>query len=180
MAELSDVVDQLKAVNDKLKEPPASPAAKEAAEEAARQADIAFGVQLDILNVLNQGFGAATTTDKKKGGLIAGLLGGIGSGIGVIGKAVGNIGMGFAKGMIGLGAGIGGFAIALGGSAMILSMMGTDGSALTSIITNFFDAFTEENAAKMGVILVMAGLLAGFKVKGHEFALMMTGVGAGI
>ena len=63
---------------------------------------------------------------------------------------------------------------------MILSLMGTDGSALTSIITNFFDAFTPENAAKMGVILVMAGLLAGFKVSPLRFAGMMTAMGAGI
>ena len=71
-------------------------------------------------------------------------------------------------------------AIAIGGAAMILNLMGTDGSALTSIITNFFDAFSAENAAKMGVIVVIAGLLAGFKVEPTRFAAMMTAVGAGI
>ena len=79
-----------------------------------------------------------------------------------------------------MGAGIAGFALALGGASMILGLMGTDGSELTAIITNFFDAFTMENAAKMGVILVIAGLLAGFKVPALEFAKMMTAMGAGI
>ena len=63
---------------------------------------------------------------------------------------------------------------------MILSLMGTDGSALTSIITNFFDAFTPENAAKMGVIVVVAGLLSALKVSGTRMAAMMTAIGAGI
>ena len=179
-ASLKNVETAVKAVGETISNPPKSSADVEAADEKARSDAANRGIFKGIYDTLQKGFGAATTKDKKKGGLIAGLLGGVGAGLGGIGKAVGNIGMGFAKGMIGLGAGIGGFAIALGGSAMILGMMGTDGSALTTIITNFFDAFTPENAAKMGVIVVMAGLLAGFKVKGHEMALMMTGIGAGI
>ena len=177
---LNDVVDSLKSVEDTIKNPPKSAADKEAATEADRVATEERGIFEGIYNTLQKGFGAATTADKKQGGLIAGLLGGIGAGLGAVGKAVGNIGMGFAKGMIGLGAGIAGFAIAIGGASMILSLMGTDGSALTSIITNFFDAFSTENAVKMGVIVTIAGLLAGFKVGPVRFAAMMTAVAAGI
>ena len=177
---LNDVVDQLKNVNDKLKEPPASPAAKEAAEEAARQADLAFGIQIDILNALESGFVGGSGKDKKQGGIIAGMLGGLGSGIGGIGKAVASIGKGFGIGLAALGAGIAGFVLALGGAALILEKMNPDTSVLTGVITNFFNAFNEENTAKMGVILVIAGLLAGFKVKPLIFAGMMTAMGAGI
>ena len=148
---LNDVVDSLKSVEDAVKDPPKSAADVEAATEKARADAEQKGIFQGIYNTLQKGFGAATTADKKQGGLIAGLLGGIGAGLGAVGKAVGNIGMGFAKGMIGLGAGIAGFAIAIGGASMILSLMGTDGSALTSIITNFFDAFSTENAVKMGI-----------------------------
>jgi len=177
---LADVTEGLKAVQGAIENPPKSAADKEAATEKARSDAANKSIFQGIYDTLQKGFGAATGKDKKQGGLIAGLLGGVGAGLGGIGKAVGSLGMGFAKGMIGLGAGIGGFAIALGGAAMILSLMGTDGSALTSIITNFFDAFTESNAAKMGVIVVIAGLLAGFNVKGTDMAFMMTGIGAGI
>ena len=177
---LNDVVDSLKSVEDAVKDPPKSAADVEAATEKARADAEQKGIFQGIYNTLQKGFGAATTADKKQGGLIAGLLGGIGAGLGAVGKAVGNIGMGFAKGMIGLGAGIAGFAIAIGGASMILSLMGTDGSALTSIITNFFDAFSTENAVKMGVIVTIAGLLAGFKVGPVRFAAMMTAVAAGI
>ena len=159
---LNDVVNALNSVEETIKNPPKSAAAKEAATEAERASTEEKGIFQGIYDTLQKGFGAATTADKKQGGLIAGLLGGIGAGLGAVGKVVGNLGMGFAKGMIGLGAGIGGFAIALGGSAMILSMMGTDGSALTSIITNFFNAFNLENSVKLGVIVTIAGLLAGF------------------
>ena len=154
---ITDVSADLKAVKEAIEKPAATSAADvEAANEKARSDAANKSIFQGIYDTLQKGFGAATGADKKKGGLIAGLLGGVGAGLGGIGKAVGNLGMGFAKGMIGLGAGIGGFAIALGGAAMILSLMGTDGSALTSIITNFFDAFTESNAAKMGVIVVVS------------------------
>ena len=177
---LADVTEGLKAVQGAIENPPKSAADKEAATEKARSDAANKSIFQGIYDTLQKGFGAATGKDKKSGGLIAGLLGGIGAGLGGIGKAVGSLGMGFAKGMIGLGAGIGGFAIALGGAAMILSLMGTDGSALTSIITNFFDAFTPENAAKMGVIVVVAGLLSALKVSGARMAAMMTAIGAGI
>jgi len=177
---ITDVTAGLKAVQGAIENPPKSAADKEAATEKARSDAANKSIFQGIYDTLQKGFGAATGKDKKSGGLIAGLLGGIGAGLGGIGKAVGSLGMGFAKGMIGLGAGIGGFAIALGGAAMILSLMGTDGSALTSIITNFFDAFTPENAAKMGVIVVVAGLLSALKVSGTRMAAMMTAIGAGI
>jgi hypothetical protein len=178
---ITDVTAELKAVREAIEKPAATSAADvEAATEKARSDASQRSIFQGIYDTLQKGFGAATGADKKKGGLIAGLLGGVGAGLGGIGKAVGNLGMGFAKGMIGLGAGIGGFAIALGGAAMILSLMGTDGSALTSIITNFFDAFTPENAAKMGVIVVVAGLLSALKVSGTRMAAMMTAIGAGI
>ena len=179
---LTDVSAGLKAVQDAIEKPAATSAADvEAATEKARSDAANKSIFQGIYDTLQKGFGAATGADKKQGGLIAGLLGGIGAGLGGIGKAVGSLGMGFAKGMIGLGAGIGGFAIALGGAAMILSLMGTDGSALTSIITNFFDAFTPENAAKMGVIVVVAGLLSALKVcREPVWHGMMTAMGAGI
>ena len=178
---LTDVSAGLKAVQEAIEKPAATSAADvEAATEKSRSDAANKSIFQGIYDTLQKGFGAATGADKKQGGLIAGLLGGIGAGLGGIGKAVGSLGVGFAKGMIGFGAGIGGFAIALGGAAMILSLMGTDGSALTSIITNFFDAFTPENAAKMGVIVVVAGLLSALKVSGARMAFMMTGIGAGI
>ena len=177
---LNDVVDSLKSVEDTIKNPPKSAADKEAATEADRVATEERGIFQGIYNTLQKGFGAATTADKKQGGLIAGLLGGIGSGLGGIGKAVASIGKGFAIGLAGLGAGIAGFVLAIGGASMILDLMGSDGSALTAIVTNFLSAFNAENAAKMGVILVIAGLLAGFKVEPTRFAGMMTAMGAGI
>ena len=177
---LNDVVDSLKSVEDTIKNPPKSAADKEAATEAERVSTEERGIFQGIYDTLQKGFGAATTADKKKGGLIAGLLGGIGSGLGGIGKAVAGIGKGFGIGLAALGAGIAGFVLALGGAALILEKMNPDTSVLTGVITNFFNAFNEENTAKMGVILVIAGLLAGFKVKPLTFAGMMTAMGAGI
>ena len=179
-AAIKGVEDSVKAVGETIKNPPKSAADVERAAEAAQSASVERSIFQGIYDTLNKGFGAATGKDKKSGGLIAGLLGGIGAGLGGIGKAVASIGKGFGIGLAALGAGIAGFALALGGASMILGLMGTDGSALTAIITNFFDAFTTENAAKMGVILVIAGLLAGFKVSPIRFAGMMTAMGAGI
>ena len=174
------VEDSVKAIGETLRNPPKSAADVERAAEAAKSAEGERNIFQGIYDTLSKGFGAATTKDKKSGGLIAGLLGGVGAGLGGIGKAVANIGKGFGIGLAALGAGIAGFALALGGASMILGLMGTDGSELTAIITNFFDAFSNENAAKMGVILVMAGLLAGFEVSPLRFAGMMPAMGAGI
>ena len=174
------VEDSVKAIGETLLNPPKTAADVERAAEAAQSASVERSIFQGIYDTLNKGFGAATGKDKKSGGLIAGLLGGIGAGLGGIGKAVSSIGKGFGIGLAALGAGIAGFALALGGASMILGLMGTDGSELTAIITNFFDAFTTENAAKMGVIVVVAGLLSALKVSGARMAFMMTGIGAGI
>ena len=177
---LNDVVESLKSVEETIKNPPKSAADKEAATEAERTSVAERGIFQGIYDTLQKGFGAATTADKKQGGVIAGLLGGIGAGVGVIGKAVGSIGVGFAKGMIGLGAGIGGFVIALVGASVIAGMIGGDPTVLVNIITTFFDAFSEENAAKMGVLVTIAALLAGFRAKPLVFAGMLTAMGDGI
>ena len=177
---IKGVEKSVKAVEKTIKNPPKSAADVERAQEAAKSAEGERNIFQGIYDTLSKGFGAATTKDKKSGGLIAGLLGGVGAGLGGIGKAVANIGKGFGIGLAALGAGIAGFAIALGGASMILGLMGTDGSELTAIITNFFDAFTMENAAKMGVILVIAGALSKLDVSPIRFAGMMTAMGAGI
>jgi hypothetical protein len=179
-AAIKGVEKSVKAVEKTIKNPPKSAADVERAQEAAKSAEGERNIFQGIYDTLSKGFGAATTKDKKSGGLIAGLLGGVGAGLGGIGKAVANIGKGFGIGLAALGAGIAGFAIALGGASMILGLMGTDGSELTAIITNFFDAFTMENAAKMGVILVIAGALSKLDVSPIRFAGMMTAMGAGI
>ena len=174
------VEDSVKAIGETLRNPPKTAADVERAAEAAKLAEGERNIFQGIYDTLSKGFGAATTKDKKSGGLIAGLLGGVGAGLGGIGKAVANIGKGFGIGLAALGAGIAGFALALGGASMILGLMGTDGSELTAIITNFFDAFTMENAVKMGVILVIAGALSKLDVSPIRFAGMMTAMGAGI
>ncbi len=73
---LNDVVDSLKSVEDTIKNPPKSAADKEAATEAERVSTEERGIFQGIYDTLQKGFGAATTADKKQGGLIAGLLGG--------------------------------------------------------------------------------------------------------
>ena len=134
----------------------------------------------EIRDSLTGSFATFKDRDSKSGGILAGLLGGIGTGIGALGKGVAKLGVGFAKGLAALGAGIAGFMLALGAADVILSLMGADGKALTSVMTNFFGAFTEETAAGMGGIILAAGLLAGFKVKATDFAKAMTALGAGI
>ena len=177
---LTDVSAGLKSVEDAIKNPPKDAAAKEAAMEAAQSAKDERSIFQGIYDTLQKGFGAATGADKKKGGLIAGLLGGIGAGLGGIGKAVAGIGKGFGVGLAALGAGIAGFVLALGVASVILEKMNPDSSVLVSVISNFFDAFTEENAIKMGVLVVIAGVMAGFGIKPLVFAGMMTAIGAGI
>ena len=177
---LNDVVDSLRSLENTVKDPPKSLKEIEQQQENTVREDEAHSIQVEILNTLQSGFGAATTEDKKKGGLIAGLLGGIGAGLGGIGKAVANIGKGFGIGLAALGAGIAGFVLALGIASKILEYMNPDTTVLTTIITNFFDAFSEKNAIKMGVLATIAGLLAAFDVKPLRFAGMMTAMGAGI
>ena len=114
MAELSDVVKSIQSLEDTVKNPPKTAAQAEAAAEKARADAEQKAIFQGILDTLKGGFGAATMADKKQGGLIAGLLGGIGAGLGGIGKAVGSLGKGFGVGLAALGAGIAAFAIALG------------------------------------------------------------------
>ena len=180
MAELSDVVKSIQSLEDTVKNPPKTAAQAEAAAEKARADAEQKAIFQGILDTLKGGFGAATMADKKQGGLIAGLLGGIGAGLGGIGKAVGSLGKGFGVGLAALGAGIAAFAIALGGASKILELIGSDGTALTTVITNFFDAFSEENALKMGGIIILAGLLAKLKVGPIAFGGNMAALGAGI
>ena len=134
----------------------------------------------EIRDALTGSFATFKDRDQKSGGILAGLLGGIGTGIGALGKGVAKLGVGFAKGLAALGAGIAGFMLALGAADVILSLMGADGKTLQTVIGNFFGAFTEETAGMMGGIILAAGLLAGFKVKATDFAKAMTGIGAGI
>ena len=76
--------------------------------------------------------------DKKTGGLIAGLLGGLGTGLGALGTGIGKLGVGFGKGMAALGAGIAGFMLAIGGAAFVLEYAKVDGEAMKKLIQNFF------------------------------------------
>jgi hypothetical protein len=179
-ADLSGTEDELKEINKNLTNPVQSPGEKESANEQARADAERAGIFQGIYNTLQSGFGAATTADKKQGGLIAGLLGGIGSGIGAIGKGVGNLGKGFGVGLAALGAGIAGFMIALGGADVILGLMGGTGESLKTIIQNFFGAFSKDTAVMMGGLIVIAGIMAKFKVPKLDFMLAMGALGAGI
>ena len=133
----------------------------------------------DIRDSLKGSFGAVKT-DRKKGGLLAGLLGGIGAGIGAIAKGIAKIGMGFAKGLIALGAGIAGFMIALGAADVIIGLMGADGTALKTIIGNFFGAFDDKAAILMGGLIAIAAIMAKLKISSTQFAFAMGSLGAGI
>ena len=82
------------------------------------------GIFEGIHDTLKGGFGTAMAADKKQGGIIAGLLGGLGSGLGTLGEGVAKLGIGFSKGLIALGAGIAGFMLALGATDVILGLMG--------------------------------------------------------
>jgi hypothetical protein len=91
----------------------------------------------------------------------------------------------FAKQMVGVAAGITGFAggILIGEAIAgfgIKMMGGLDGSALMTVLSNFFGAMTPAIAAGLGVVVTIAGLLTKFNVGPTVFAKQMTGVGAGI
>jgi hypothetical protein len=124
--------------------------------------------------------GKAAATDKKQGGIIASVLGGLGAGLGDLGKGVGKLGVGFAKGLGALGAGIAAFMLALGGASMILGLMGSDGSELKAIIENFFGAFSPETAIMMGGLVLMASHMTKAKISAGGFVKNMTALGLGI
>ena len=157
---LNDVVDSLKSVEDAVKDPPKSAADVEAATEKARADAEQKGIFQGIYNTLQKGFGAATTADKKQGGLIAGLLGGIGAGLGTIAKGIAKIGPKFVLGMGSLALGIGAFMLGLGGAGKIAEFIGVDGSSINTLVSNVFGAFTGVDLVAMGA-LIAAGIVVG-------------------
>ena len=138
------------------------------------------GIFIAIRDSLSGSFATFKDRDQKSGGILAGLFGGMGTGVGALGKSIAGIGIGFAKALAAIGAGIAGFMLALGGADVILGLMGADGGNLKTVIQNFFGAFDEKSAGLMGGVILAAGLLAGFKVNKWEFAKAMAAIGAGI
>ena len=138
------------------------------------------GIFIAIRDSLSGSFATFKDRDQKSGGILAGLFGGMGTGVGALGKSIAGIGIGFAKALAAIGAGIAGVMLALGGADVILGLMGADGGNLKTVIQNFFGAFDEKSAALMGGVILAAGLLAGFKVNKWEFAKAMAAIGAGI
>jgi len=184
MAELSDVVKSIQDLNNTVRQSAEGTATQQAKEaEAANERKQYDSEVLSTLQAINNGlsksFGTFQQGDKKTGGLIAGLLGGLGTGLGALGTGIGKLGVGFGKGMAALGAGIAGFMLAIGGAALVLEYAKVDGEAMKKLIQNFFGAFDEKSAAMMGGIITAAGLLAGFKVDKLQFAAAMTAIGAG-
>jgi len=180
MAELSDLVVELKQVNKNLTNPIQSSGDKESAAEKSRADAELKGIFTGILDTLKGGMGKAAATDKKQGGIIASVLGGLGSGLGALGKGVGKLGVGFAKGLIALGAGISGFMLALGATSVLLGLMGADGKALKTLISNFFGAFDAKAAGMMGGIILAAATIVQLKVPKIQFMKAMTALGAGL
>ena len=180
MAELSDLVTELKQINTNLTNPVQSASDKEAAGEKARADAELKGIFEGIHDTLKGGFGTAMAADKKQGGIIAGLLGGLGSGLGTLGEGVAKLGIGFSKGLIALGAGIAGFMLALGTTDVILGLMGASGESLKTLIHNFFGAFDMKAAGMMGGIVLAAGTIVKMKVGKVDFMLAMGALGAGL
>ena len=112
MAELSDVVNSIKELNNTVRESADGTATQQAKEAEAQNErktydNEVFNTLKSIQSIMGQNFKGLNQGDKKGGGLIAGLLGGIGNAVGGVFKAVSKIGMGFVKGMAALGGGIG-------------------------------------------------------------------------
>jgi hypothetical protein len=178
---LKDVVDSLKTVDNTLKEPvKKSSSDVEREQETARDAKASKEIQQDILATLKAGVGGAAQADKKQGGLIAGLLGGIGAGIGSIGKAVSKIGPKFIVGMGSIALGIGAFMLGLGGAGKIAELAGFDGKALKSLVENTIGAFSGTDLVAMGAVIAAAMLLEKSKTTKAGVVLGMGAIGAGI
>ena len=79
MSELSDINAELKQVNKNLTNPIQSAGDKESAAEKARADAELKDIFTGILDTLKGGMGKAAATDKKLGGIIASVLGGLGS-----------------------------------------------------------------------------------------------------
>ena len=178
---LKDVVDSLKTVDNTLKEPvKKSSSDVEREQETARDAKASKEIQQDILNTLKAGVGGAVQKDKKQGGLIAGLLGGIGAGIGSIGKAVSKIGPKFIVGMGSIALGIGAFLLGLGGAGKIAELAGFDGKSLKALVENTIGAFSGTDLVAMGAVIAAAMLLEKSKTTKAGVVLGMGAIGAGI
>ena len=178
--EAANFTSELKKVNKNLEDPVQSVADKEAANEKARSDKDLKSIFQGIFDTLKGGFGAATLKDKKQGGLIAGLLGGIGSGLGSLGKGVANLGKGFAVGLAALGAGIAGFFLAIGSADFIAGALGITGENLKTLIQNFFGAFDTKAAVMMAGIVAAAVTIVKLDVDEKQFFKAMTALGAGI
>ena len=152
----------------------------EAASEAARDAKASVQIQKDILATLKAGVGGAAQKDKKQGGLIAGLLGGIGAGIGSIGKAVSSIGPKFILGMGSIALGIGAFLLGLGGAAKIAELAGFDGKSLKALVENTIGAFSGTDLIVLAAVMGAAMLMDKTKVSKVGVILGMGAIGAGI
>ena len=149
---------ELKSVNKSIKDSSGESAtgrATEAEQAAERKVydDAVLGTLKSIQETLGKNFQTIKGGDKKSGGLIAGMLGGIGSAVGGLFKAVAKIGVGFAVGMGALGAGIASFILALGVADTLAGFMGS-GENLKLLIQNFFGAFDEKTVLMMGGITV--------------------------
>ena len=180
MADLKDVVNSLKDVEETIKNPPKSAADVERANEATRESAANRSIQMDILATLQKGVGGATEANKKSGGLIAGLLGGIGTGIGAIGKSVSKIGPAFIIGMGSLGLGIVAFMVGLGGGAAIAQYAGLNGEALKELVGNTFGAFSGTSLVVLGAVVAAAMLMDTKGMSKKGVALGMGAIGAGI
>ena len=185
MAELSDVVNSIKELNNTVRESADGTATQQAKEAEAQNERKTYDNEVlntlkSIQSIMGQNFKGLNQGDKKGGGLIAGLLGGIGNAVGGVFKAVSKIGMGFVKGMAALGGGIGAFMLALGGTSMILGLMGADGTELKTVIENFFGAFSPETAIAMGGLVLLASTMSKAKISAGSFVKNMGALGAGI
>ena len=63
---------------------------------------------------------------------------------------------------------------------IILKLMGADGTALKTLIINFFSAFDAKAAVMMGGIIGIGALMSKFNVDKVQFMLAMGAMGAGI
>ena len=123
--------------------------------EAAKERAGLRGIFEDIRDSWGGSWATFKERDKKGGGLLAGLLGGIsGSGIGGLGKGIASLGKGLAVGLASLGAGIAGFMLAIGGvghwlgAAANIPIAGVGGGGTVGPIHAFFDGIVGSTMAK--------------------------------
>ena len=153
---------------------------KERARETAKEMSDFKDILLDIRKSLSGSVADAAAKDKKSGGLIAGILGGVGKGIGAIAKSIMKVGPRFIIGMASLGAGLVAFMVALGGGAKIAEMVGIDGESLKKLVSNTFGAFRGIDLAFMSLIIGAAMGIAKLKISKVGVALGMGAIGMGI